>query len=333
MNIKRINLPLSWGRMYDTSHLAPPSLSLSLSLSLCLFLSHVRARRTRCIELTALAHIACIGRFFFVFPNEHESVTFGVHKYVPHHVEEAICSKSGRLRWDETRTRGGRRDAAPASLGSLPCLTFYPRESTTFNSHRQRTTNVKNVHLALRGEMIPILRAFGHRRFLSIWNILLSSCLQVFLSTVRRDNFITVSKSQRDFSLHSWYNDVTFDVIRKFTSMFAREIHNSRKHFLAIRSAPINYAYALEIIRCRLMINLSSYSSVYILLQHNSLFLSIYIYIYIHIHVCAYPPLRFLRETHGWSERVHIHHDWPWNHTRAKPQWYIELWNSCSSNI
>lgn len=127
MDVERINLPLSWGRMCGTIIIAS-------------------RRSARCIRLTVFAaHIACISRptfssFFLMSAgcafDVYITICTAASRYVYTYiciylVEEAICSKSGRLRWDESQQERRGTGAAPASLSSLTC---YPNESTTFNS-------------------------------------------------------------------------------------------------------------------------------------------------------------------------------------------------------
>lgn len=120
MNIKRINLPLSWGRMCGTIIIASAHGVHRID----------RVRRSRTSR-------ASVDRFFLVFPNKRVPVAFDVHSYVPHLVSRKQFAVKA-ADWDETRARRGGREAAPA----FTLLSSVARESTTFNSHRQWTTNV-----------------------------------------------------------------------------------------------------------------------------------------------------------------------------------------------
>lgn len=88
--------------------------------------------------------------FPFVFPNERAPVTLDVRTYIR---TSRISSRKQfavkAVDRDETESwrRKPRRGAAPAShLPGLPILRDYLSESTTFNSHRQRTTYAKRVY-------------------------------------------------------------------------------------------------------------------------------------------------------------------------------------------
>lgn len=135
----------------------------------------IAPRGARCIGLTVFAErIACIalvGRmvgpvdrplFPFVFPNERAPVTLDVRTYIR---TSRISSRKQfavkAVDRDETESwrRKPRRGAAPAShLPGLPILRDYLSESTTFNSHRQRTTYAKHVY----NIHFPILRVFKY---------------------------------------------------------------------------------------------------------------------------------------------------------------------------